>query len=511
MDLPTVRPAASVQESAVVFSRANVSLPSRKVRSACNRCHLQKLRCVKLKEHASCERCTRLKTECRFSPRGSQRQSLGTAPGVRPEPGPRCLRPVLAAATPNARQDSTAIPGVTNNNWLDSPHADMDTADRLGSLYPGSAYATQSIVHSMQDTFSHWPNDYTEFINVNLLDHGETADLGLSFVDHNVTSRESKNSSPTPSHMRRENQSNQSRSYGFATASTAGKLACLNIALYECANKLPSINILAPRPAGVVPVPNGAGNGARKAALFAIDELFRVTNEFIDITKCLSSVVDRHKTTSNTIIPSLVHSVQEVSTTTSPHIAPLLPGHHPHPSHTTQLQPEVIEARDETEVPSLPPRPFSHLDEATMLMFLSCHCRLTEIYESIFLAIRRCIEGSYAASHPGAGIILPELTVGGHGGVTSPAMRVDFHAPPLPSATISMYMVLVTTLSSQLWARVREAIGSGVGSNSSPSSDHEKQAPTACSGLADPMWDIAMTRTDDMTQTIEAVQQMLQQ
>jgi hypothetical protein len=148
-----------------------------------------------------------------------------------------------------------------------------------------------------------------------------------------------------------------------------------------------------------------------------------------------------------------------------------------------------------------------HLDEATMLMFLSCHCRLTEIYESIFQAIRRCVEGSYAASHPTAGIILLQLAVGSFGGVVSPALRVEFNGPRLPPATVTMYMVLITTLSSQLWAQVGEAVRRG----GRWCDGWSKQTPVAARYAAsDSMWDMAMTRTDHMSQIIETVQHSVQ-
>ncbi|KAL4755697.1 Zn(II)2Cys6 transcription factor domain-containing protein [Aspergillus foveolatus] len=55
-----------------------------KIRSACNRCHAQKLRCVLKPGQVQCERCLRLDTVCRFAsraPRGSQRTRTRSAAG----------------------------------------------------------------------------------------------------------------------------------------------------------------------------------------------------------------------------------------------------------------------------------------------------------------------------------------------------------------------------------------------------------------------------------------------
>ncbi|KAF2971680.1 hypothetical protein GQX73_g1868 [Xylaria multiplex] len=68
-----------------------------------------------------------------------------------------------------------------------------------------------------------------------------------------------------------------------------------------------------------------------------------------------------------------------------------------------------MEGSYEPGIPSPVLQSFSHLDEATLLLFLSCHCRLVEIYESLFQAIQRCIKGPHTTSHSPAGIILPQL------------------------------------------------------------------------------------------------------
>ncbi|KAI0450640.1 hypothetical protein F5B21DRAFT_489895 [Xylaria acuta] len=64
-----------------------------------------------------------------------------------------------------------------------------------------------------------------------------------------------------------------------------------------------------------------------------------------------------------------------------------------------------------------------------------------------------------------------------------------------------MYMTLITTLSSQLWAQVADALRRG--------NDSSNQAPVPHLGVAGPTWGIAMERTDNMERTIELVKSML--
>lgn len=75
MDLTTPSGAASASR---LLTNADSGQPTGKLRAACNRCHAQKLRCVKQTGHASCDRCLRLKTSCHFgfrAPRSSLKLS----------------------------------------------------------------------------------------------------------------------------------------------------------------------------------------------------------------------------------------------------------------------------------------------------------------------------------------------------------------------------------------------------------------------------------------------------
>ncbi|KAI0905816.1 hypothetical protein F4823DRAFT_115300 [Ustulina deusta] len=489
-----------------------------KQRSACNRCHQQKLRCIKTMEQTTCERCTKLKLECRYSPRERRivrnrpfRRPFAAGPGAWPEP--RDLAPALAPAMPDMQQRITAVPGRFECGWLAFQDTALDNAEGLGSLDPDTGSPVQIVLARALATGPNRFGQLTQPLSRPALDHSDGAALhgDISFDHHNIPDgmRDDPPFELLDFYEMSGYYNGLSRELGYPLTYTAGRLTSLNMALCECASKLPSINASRVESVGTVNISHATNNSARGAALLALDEVFRVTNEFINIMKNLSLTSDYRE-----IIP--IPTACASTTGTSPHLThgmntELLSHVAPHVLTTCRevlsepsLQPALIEGSREPEISSPSPQPFLHLDEATMLLFLSCHCRLTDIYESIIQAIQRCIKGPHTAPHPRAGIILPQLQVGGYGGVSSPALRVDFSGPPLPPATVSMYLVLTTTLSSQLWAQIRDAMrrkGDRDGSRI--------HAPMAHLEMADPAWDIAVKRTDNLSRAIEVIQNSL--
>jgi hypothetical protein len=358
-------------------------------------------------------------------------------------------------------------------------------------------FPMQSISASNLSTASNWAS-HPPF-NGHVLDLREAQALRLSPVDQGMMGGGDENNFAAFDEYD-DYQSGPSRGLASSLTFTAWRLTSLNMALYECASKLPSIRASRTGSADTIHIPRVTGTNARRAALLAIDEVFRVTNEFIDVMKGFSPTMDRPNIINPTTPTPVSHPPQGASAVLPSHEVPQLLA-----SCRERLPPAAMsEGGHEPETPALATQPFSHQDEATMFTFLSCHCLLTDIYEAIFEVIRRCLKGSYAESHSAAGIILPQLQVGGSGGVSSPALRVDFDGPRLPPATVSMYLVLVTTLSSQLWERVGEVMGD-LGRDGS-----SEQAPIARVVLAGPIWDMAVTRTHNLFQTMETVQRSLQ-
>jgi hypothetical protein len=111
------------------------SNPPGKTRSACNRCHSQKLKCVRKEEQVKCERCLRLKTACRFGPR-TPRASTKQKPPERTANGGESLwfdsvsgsEPIM---TPNTNPNST-LSDMSNCDWPLSSVAETGLAEDRG-------------------------------------------------------------------------------------------------------------------------------------------------------------------------------------------------------------------------------------------------------------------------------------------------------------------------------------------------------------------------------------------
>ncbi|KAJ8131490.1 hypothetical protein O1611_g2139 [Lasiodiplodia mahajangana] len=418
-----------------------------KLRSACNRCHEQKLRCIR---------------------------SVRTAPGVMLEPRDLAPAAVVSVLSDSAGCGWPPLPSIGMSGAEDPGHPDSDPGALL-QLDLAELLATDS--HQLCRPLSSYALDYDDngVAHHTMPVHQDAmGDEAVNYLSPSLL---------TPSQVIPDHNNEPGNGLvGSSFTCTARRLTSLNSALYECASKLPSIKPSLTGSVGIGDTPRVMNGRAREAALLALDEVFHATTEFINIMKDLLPTSEiRTLTTVTSVTPNCHYFIPEVSTA-----APLLE-HSPR----ALLESSLID-------------PFPHLDEATIFLFLSCHCRLIDIYESIFQAMQRCIAGSHAASHSTGGIILPQLRIGGVGGVSSPALRVDFNGPRLPPATISMYMALITTLSAQLWAQVREALARGTGCHGLGN-----QASLTNPVISDATWDIAMQRTDDMSQTITAVQHLL--
>jgi hypothetical protein len=255
-------------------------------------------------------------------------------------------------------------------------------------------------------------------------------------------------------------------------ASAVQQLAILNVAIYECAKKVPSVE----KPGG------NEADRSRKATLFAIDELFRLTTNFTDILKSFSVLECETGTPSSSIDPERPEDQSETSLVSYNH--------------------QVSESgQSVTRGSSRPPhRPFSDVDEGTVLIIVSCHCRLAEIYLSLFQMMQACIEYSLA---PRLGndwaVILPQLQVGS---LAAPSVKVDINTP-LSSAKSSMYMIMITMFSSQLWEQLADVMKAGGGAQTD-------SAAASRSTLADTVWDSMTDKTEGLSRTIDATKHMLQ-
>jgi hypothetical protein len=253
------------------------------------------------------------------------------------------------------------------------------------------------------------------------------------------------------------------------TPSIVHRLAGLDVAIYECGRKIPSST-----EAGS----DSTSIETRKSKLFALDDLFRLTTEFLDIFTSLARVTSKvNLSPHSTILPE----------STSESMLPIF-------TYSQHVSKAVLSPGMKESCQHFPP-----LDEATILMIISCHCRLTDIYVLLFEMMQACIEHSLAPrSARDWAIILPKLQVGS---IASPPVYVDVNTP-VSSATSSMYLLMITTLSWQLWEQL---------ANKMRVDDRMSTIMGSRSALTEPLWDNMMDKNDHILRTINNTRCLLQQ
>jgi hypothetical protein len=112
-------------------ANATPSASSGKVRVACNRCHAQKLRCVKRENQMKCERCNRLNTSCRFSPRAPRSSLKQREPAVDGVQG----LPPLSQTTDTSNVHLDSILGDYQNEWMAPEDLTTDLTNTSGMLH----------------------------------------------------------------------------------------------------------------------------------------------------------------------------------------------------------------------------------------------------------------------------------------------------------------------------------------------------------------------------------------
>jgi hypothetical protein len=258
-------------------------------------------------------------------------------------------------------------------------------------------------------------------------------------------------------------------------------LGHLSVALYECARNLPSMPEVGVYPPGLSYISPGEKQSTRKVALFAIDELFQLTSKFVDTLKQLShSELEANDTLLSTTPRSMPETVQPLLTY----------------SPSSQSAPKTH---------ALPgPGPFSHVDEATMLLVMSCHCRLVDTYISVLRMMQACIEHAITPQmEEDAVILLPKLQIGSH---ESPAVEVNAKKGLSPSAS-GMYMFMIIMVSTKLCEQMVELIGTGWGKEGN---DKEMEGNTFLQSRR-AMWDSMKGKTDGLAQDIDDMRRLLQQ
>ncbi|RDW71425.1 hypothetical protein BP6252_07988 [Coleophoma cylindrospora] len=422
MDSSTTQSPASA--SAGTQTRAQGKRPPRKIRSACNRCHAQKLRCVRKQGDAHCERCLRLKlhVSCRFEARAAR-----ACPRSSPHNGQDDLHEPPAGTITLPVPDMSLSPVITNssNEWLFPLDLNVDSIAQQATItWPNICYPMPSNVADV-DPFSAdlFGNTWSA---TPLCQHDPTDPF-----DQLPPRNASPSRNTSGNHLRIDNDSD----FLNSPISITRSLAKLNIALHECAASLPTED-------GI----NTTSDGHRKRqekTLFAFDELFRLTSEFLDVIKHLSAEACQTRTTPP--------AAAEDSRPASPNALPIVINDQ-----------QLLTHPGFDNSPSGPRRSsLSHVDIGTVLMIMSCHHRLTEIYFSIFQMVQACIKYSLAPSRVRSDwvVVLPKCQVGAH--AVLPPVQVDAKTPLAYDKSL-MYMTMLTMLASQFCEKTAEIIGAGV-------------------------------------------------
>ena len=138
---------ASASASARASLRSETTNHPRKVRSACNRCYRQKLRCVKITGELDCERCSKLHTSCQYGLRAPRASLKTPVPGIWHE---RHSVPAFLSA-PDANLD-TVLTDESNSEWLLAPDvsAGADIAEDQGQFH--QCWVLLASIHSFPNS-----------------------------------------------------------------------------------------------------------------------------------------------------------------------------------------------------------------------------------------------------------------------------------------------------------------------------------------------------------------------
>ncbi|KAF2268645.1 hypothetical protein CC78DRAFT_529665 [Lojkania enalia] len=302
-----------------------------RLRSACDRCHAQKLRCLKapMDRGNVCLRCAKFGTPCIFSPRAPRR---------------RQQRQAEYDADENAagQTDSTIASGPTNA-WPHDVPQDMDLLSFSSTDLPASSYLDSSLIDpAIQAQW--WPSDTPDC----------TADPRVSTL-----------------------------------ADAVRDLADLNVKLLEHAATLPP-------PLNQHAAPKDVPGGK----LLAIDQTFTLTRTLISILKRLYTGI----------------------------------------------------AEDGKRYEGL-------IDQATVLLFLSCYYRLVDIYERVFVNMRSCVQNPDRPTPEDERVTLPLLQIGSY--VPPPIPKGDKEVAP-PISAFSMHIIFIFMLCAQLCEQMRDIIATGI-------------------------------------------------
>lgn len=265
MDLsPNPEHAASASLAATPNS-TNRQRQGPSIRSSCDRCHRQKLRCRRNAESATCDRCQRLKVPCQYSRRGSKPSSTAyRAVGVSSE------APSQGWAT-SVTEEVGTIPPSTLRTF------DLEESIQLSPCTPDTLYSNSCF----QDLS--WPgilpgttegsDDFSTFIsNWDTFPLTHESSCGFPLIEDSVDLFVRKHDSDPRDDFEIRRRASR-------------RLATLSVALYESVMPFPmleKIRVAAEKATTVE-------SKTRKTVKLIFDQLFEHTKDFNQVIQSLSS------------------------------------------------------------------------------------------------------------------------------------------------------------------------------------------------------------------------------
>ncbi|KAK2767370.1 hypothetical protein FQN53_006456 [Emmonsiellopsis sp. PD_33] len=410
------------------------------IRSACDRCHAQKLRCERRRGQDRCARCVRLDASCIFSPRQPR---TTTHP---PRPRLKHQAPIDGTCS----HGLSGLKGSDGNRAIDACqgtdfHAqyqpdnrlqlDLATPESLDTSHRGwsdTDLLVQETSFQGEEQFS-----FLEFCN--------GLDVSRSSFQHESTMPVPCGDTSIPLDGEAPPVNDITRDTPTTAAQYVRQLADLNVGLCENAAKLPPESV---NPSDVI-----ASLGGR---VLAIEDSFSLIQSLMDVVNAVYSGPE-----------APTEQIPQGSATPSPFS---FITRNPPCTQGSQLGPIALSRH----VP----------DQATVLLVLSCYERAMGIFQILLTHIESCLKNPvFPTSSNGSPALLPQLQIGSF-------------QPRIESA-VAMKMLLFLIMAQQLFDQLQHVLrvpkydetdcldgnGDGLSNGDVPGNNGEDTFP-----IHDPVW-----------------------
>ncbi|KAG4433413.1 hypothetical protein IFR05_011099 [Cadophora sp. M221] len=409
-------------------------------RAACDRCHSQKIKCPRRDGLEICERCMKARTPCVFSPFRQKKIPEEDADeevlAVAPTPQSQDRTPEQQIDTPGLGRQKRKRPTRASDSTTVAPamisveapvHIINLDSDPLGLDWMSSSFPAPQDLTS-DNAFNNFnfssPSQYPlEFGNVILEEPGvfaitnEVQYRRNANLDRALLGTSNLLLSPDIGHPRPSTNSRGNIQFSWphgmktieadAIPSLVRKLSQLNVDLSDHKTTLPPLSvhdILPPELDVVCPQNNE----------YVLEDTFRLTQSLIEI------------------YPSFFHlfiSPTPASQTTTPDSDWL---------GTDSFGSGGASSSSDSTSSSTPSNAKEPMDHASILLLISCHLRVIEIYDVLFKHMETCISQNGVAK------------TARQAALTAPTLSIGSYIPP-PSSAVPMQMLLLVQFASQLY------------------------------------------------------------